>query len=293
MIKQLKYNIAFLFLLLGVHLWGQVKIDTNENALLWKIEGPGVNESYLFGTIHLITKERFYFPKSLEKKILKSKQVVLELGTLPEKEEAMELLKLEKGTFFDFFDSLQIDSITQWTTKNWGMKKELFAKTFEHLQPFAFSQMVSQMKYLNKTESYDLTIMELAKNNNLSTFGLETAAEQLKLFAQLPKEMQTKMVMESIRNDQSQDSLFVQMQERYRKQDLKGLAKLMADEKDGVASQTEVFLDQRNKNWIPLIENYIKTNKTFIAVGAGHLPGKNGVIQLLRDKGYILTPIQF
>lgn len=291
MINNLTYNIGFLFLLISSQLWGQEKIDTNENAILWKIEGKGIQESYLFGTIHLISKDRFYFPKSLEKKILKSKQVVLEIAEMPDRNEAMELLKLEKGTFFDFFDSLQIDSITQWTAKNWGMKKEVFAKTFENLQPFAFSQMVTQMKYMNNTASYDLTIMELAKSNKITTLGLETASFQMQLFSKLPKEMQTKMVMESIRGQEKQDSLFVQMQERYKNQDLKGLANLMQEKDGGLSEQTDVFLTQRNLNWIPLIEKHLMLNKTFIAVGAGHLPGKNGVIQLLRDKGYTLTPI--
>jgi hypothetical protein len=52
------------------------------------------------------------------------------------------------------------------------------------------------------------------------------------------------------------------------------------------ASFMENFLTQRNKNWIPVIEKLISSQKTFIAVGAGHLPGEFGVIELLRKKGF-------
>jgi uncharacterized protein YbaP (TraB family) len=53
----------------------------------------------------------------------------------------------------------------------------------------------------------------------------------------------------------------------------------------------ENFLNKRNRNWIPVIENQIDIENTFIAVGAGHLPGENGILALLRNKGYTLTPI--
>jgi uncharacterized protein YbaP (TraB family) len=54
----------------------------------------------------------------------------------------------------------------------------------------------------------------------------------------------------------------------------------------------EKFIDQRNKNWIPVIEKTIAVTPSFIAVGGGHLGGANGVVNLLRAKGYKLTPIK-
>jgi hypothetical protein len=53
----------------------------------------------------------------------------------------------------------------------------------------------------------------------------------------------------------------------------------------------DIFLTNRNKNWIPKIEEMIRSKKTFIAIGAGHLPGEEGVIDLLRKKGFIVKPI--
>jgi uncharacterized protein YbaP (TraB family) len=53
----------------------------------------------------------------------------------------------------------------------------------------------------------------------------------------------------------------------------------------------EDFLDKRNKNWIPVMENQMEKENTFFAVGAGHLPGEKGVLNLLKLQGYTLTPI--
>ena len=54
----------------------------------------------------------------------------------------------------------------------------------------------------------------------------------------------------------------------------------------------DVLLVKRNKNWIPKIGEMATAKSTFFAVGAGHLPGKNGVINLLKAAGYTLTPIK-
>jgi uncharacterized protein YbaP (TraB family) len=66
----------------------------------------------------------------------------------------------------------------------------------------------------------------------------------------------------------------------------------MIHEEGGTISQEEnTFLEERNKNWVPKIATFIAQKKTFIAVGAGHLGGPNGLIRLLEQKGYTLTPI--
>jgi uncharacterized protein YbaP (TraB family) len=53
----------------------------------------------------------------------------------------------------------------------------------------------------------------------------------------------------------------------------------------------EILLSNRNKNWIPIIEKVAKEKATFFGVGAGHLGGEMGVIQLLRKKGYKVEPV--
>jgi uncharacterized protein YbaP (TraB family) len=54
----------------------------------------------------------------------------------------------------------------------------------------------------------------------------------------------------------------------------------------------ELLLDRRNRNWIPIMESAMKKSSTFFAVGAGHLAGSQGVLELLRKQGYKVKPIQ-
>jgi len=71
-------------------------------------------------------------------------------------------------------------------------------------------------------------------------------------------------------------------------QNLEELGKIEQEDDSGFYQK---FVGDRNKNWIPLINDYIHKKPSFIAVGAGHLPGQNGVIQLLKNEGYTVTPV--
>ncbi len=82
------------------------------------------------------------------------------------------------------------------------------------------------------------------------------------------------------------------MQRIYKSQNLDSLYILVQQDGGMIQEKEASFLGQRNKNWIPKIENNIKNGQVFIAVGAAHLPGENGVIQLLRNKGYKVTAIK-
>jgi uncharacterized protein YbaP (TraB family) len=68
---------------------------------------------------------------------------------------------------------------------------------------------------------------------------------------------------------------------------------MLINQDKGILSKKEdEFLSKRNQNWVPKIKESISSKKCFIAVGAGHLGGPNGLIRLLQKEGYTLTPVQ-
>lgn len=263
-----------------------------ERALLWKISGPNVKKNcYLFGTIHLIEKESFYFPKKLEKIIRKSELITLELGELPNQLEAMQFMMLEEGSFFDYFNEAQTDSIFIWAEEKMNMNEQAFRMAFSKMKPFAVSQVATQMELMGKTESYDMNIMKIAKEEAIETKGLETIEFQLSMFDSLSKEQQAEMVMMAVR-DTTDGQLFKEMQAVYLDQNIDSLYSMIQNEGGVFADKETNLLDNRNLDWIPKIEEMIEEKSTFIAVGAGHLGGPKGVIRLLEEKGYTLKPVK-
>jgi len=290
-------NLFFLFAFIVVishNCTSQIdQFPMSEGSLLWKIEGPDVKKGcYIFGTMHLIEKEYFIFPDKLENLVSKSDQLVMELGALPNQAEAMQMVMLKEGTFFDFFTKEQADSILIWAKDELKMDEKTFRSTMSGMKPFIVIQFATQMRFMGKTESYEMTFEKIATENKVEIKGLETVAQQMSFFDNLTKEQQAEMVMESIRNKEKSLDLTEAMQKMYVGQNVDSLFLMIQKEGGMISEEQDQFLDDRNKNWIPQIKEMITQEKTFIAVGAGHLGGPNGVLRLLEKEGYTLIPVK-
>jgi uncharacterized protein YbaP (TraB family) len=293
-----------LFLFLGSTSFAQEttvrEYPMEDRALLWEIEGNGIKtKSYLFGTVHLIDENRFFFPKKLQKIVSKSDVLTMEIAGLPDPMEALKLSMLEEGSFFDFFNEKQTDSILVWVEEHTALSGKGFRMIAEKMRPFIVSQMLPELdesnpnRRMDNKKSYEIELEAIAEEKKLEIMGLETVAEQLGIFDILSDEQQVEMVMEIIRNESGSGTEETEeIMLLYGDQNVDGLYQMIADESDFMEGLNDLLLDDRNKRWIPMIEKMISDKDTFIAVGAGHLGGPNGVIRLLEARGYTLTPIE-
>ena len=284
--------LSFFFALVGFS-QSTTAFPMQESSLLWKIEGPGIQKgSYLFGTMHLIEKQYFIFPDKLEKIVKKTDKLVMELAGLPNQLEALKYVTLTDGTFADYFSKEQMDSILVWAKAELNMSEEAFTKTMSKMKPFVVVQMATQIHFMGKTESYEMSFEKIARENDIAIAGFETIAEQMGIFDKMTKEQQTEMVMETIRDPKKGIEVTQKMQKLYQGQNVDSLYLMIQEEGGTITEDQATILDDRNERWIPMIEEMAKKEKLFIAVGAGHLGGPKGVIRLLEQKGYTLTPVK-
>jgi uncharacterized protein YbaP (TraB family) len=139
--------------------------------------------------------------------------------------------------------------------------------------------------------SYEMWLSEKFKEDERPITGLETAREQLSFLDKIPLEEQAKQLMETVKNPYEMCGQYGELIALYRNQDLNALM-TMTSADPGMGDHMDVLLDQRNKNWIPKIEKMLEKETVFIAVGAGHLAGKNGVVNLLKAAGYTVKPLK-
>jgi uncharacterized protein YbaP (TraB family) len=138
-----------------------------------------------------------------------------------------------------------------------------------------------------------MELMDKAKEKDMAIEGLETIKYQMSMFDSIPYEDQAKMLVEAVKGgDEEAENTLDEMIELYKNQDIDGLYELIMAEDSDMENFEDILLVTRNKNWIPKIEKFASQKPTFIAVGAGHLPGKQGVINLLKAKGYTVRPIR-
>lgn len=270
--------------------------EGTKNSLLWQITGNGIKDtSYVFGTMHLIDKEYFYFPDNLKELIKSSDLVVLEIGEeLNDPFKAMSLLKLDEGeSLFDFFNEAQEDSIITWVEEKAGFNETQFRAMFGGMKPFVLISLGTEMDMAKDGESYERTIMAIQSENKIPLQGLETLEDQISVFDNFSDEEQANMVMETIRNSGEDSEIMMKnLMRLYHEQNIDSLNIMIHEEGETLADKEDELLSNRNHKWIPKINKMVADKKVFIAVGAGHLAGENGVLQLLREEGYTVTPLK-
>jgi uncharacterized protein YbaP (TraB family) len=283
----------------GISSDAETETEADVSSLLWEISGNGLEKpSYLFGTIHIIPKEDYFWTDLMEAKFQESEKLVLEIdmgkNQMMMMLSMMSKMRMEDGkTLQDLLTAEEYKSVNDYFIDNIGMS----LTTFDHMKPIFTSMMISQGEAggmdMKKSISYEMEMVEKAKKRKMKIDGLETAAYQISIFDSIPYETQAQMLVEAISTEaDSNDTTFDDLIELYKGQDLEGLYRLITEEDSEIESYEDILLVTRNKNWIPLIAKMTAKQQTFIAVGAGHLPGKNGVINLLIAEGFTMKPLR-
>lgn len=275
-----------------------------ENALLWKIspvsDSPSQQVSYLFGTIHMISEEHFYIPDTLVSILKSSDSICFELNIDNPMEMMMGFFSMGDRLFLpenkSLDDYLTEEQMTLFDEHFSG--SALPASMLKRLKPlFTLAMMESDSEELNNMKSYEIELSSLAMDYQIPTCGLEKMEDQLNIFDQIPLEEQVEQLMQAIdkpdavNTQPALDSLVF----HYTNQNLNKLDEMIGRQfYHKEQNYADLFLNDRNRNWAKTIDRQMQESKQCLyAVGAGHLGGKNGLIQLLRAKKYKVEPVIF
>jgi len=259
--------------------------------LLWKISGKDLSKSsYLYGTIHMICATDFVISDSLKSAFNRADKIYLELDMDdPTMDAKMLRLSVNKGRkLSDIFSKEDYAKLNTFFRDSVGMPLALL----NPLKPFTLLSLI-YLKGLPCTqqESYEMNFVKMAKEQHKEINGLESLEDQFAVFDSIPEKDQAKMIMDLVNNFHEQKGEFERMVANYKAQNLNALQDEIEQSPD-MKGQEEALLINRNKSWIPRMEGAMHANAILFAVGAGHLGGDFGVIKLLRDKGYKLTPVK-
>ena len=273
--------------------------EPTEKALLWSVRKKGFKPSFVYGTIHLIDKESFFLPAKTEESIAASNSIVYEINMEDMSDMGAQMGMLTKAFMNDgvtLKDLLSDDDYEM--VENHFEDKGLPMMFLQRIKPMFLSVLVGDdmdpsMLQNGDMLSYEMELEKIASKNNLASGGLETIEYQLSIFDKIPYEDQAAMLMDAIKASGEEDTgmldLFVKM---YTDQDLKKMHDYTLHEESGMAKYADILLYDRNTNWIPKMEEHMKLEPTFFAVGAGHLGGTKGVLALLKERGFEVIPIK-
>jgi len=267
-------------------------IVRNGNSLLWKIEKEDHQTSYIFGTMHMIDETYFNITPHLNYIIENSDQIIMEIGGLPNPLEALRLMTLKDETITDYFSKNELTELVQFMDTQLGISPQKFQMTFTKMKPFLILQTITQAFFSENAKSYDLNIMQIGQEKNIPLIGFETMEQQLGFFDLIPNKDIAQMIMTSVKDFEKEKTGTKQLMKLYAKEKVNKFIPLMKDQSPEFMAFEDLFLTNRNKAWIPAIIEESKTKSCFIAVGAAHLFETNGIIELLKNEGFLLTPIK-
>jgi uncharacterized protein YbaP (TraB family) len=265
--------------------------DVGANSLFWKISGNGLEKpSYLFGTIHLIGQDDFFWPAQLKEQLQTSEQLVLEVS-MEEMQNPMLILQqasMEDGkSLKDLLSEKEYERAEAFFKEKVGMGLGMFGK----MQPMFLVSMTLPPMLGGKAVSYEQELTKVAKDKEIPVSGLESLEFQMGIFKEIPYEDQARYLMTYIDDFEEQKQQFLTMVASYKQQDINGMLAQVTSAPE-FADYQDRLLDDRNKDWIPKMEKLSKEKSVVYAVGAGHLGGAQGVIALLRAKGYTVEAMQ-
>lgn len=269
-----------------------------EDALLWKIDGKGLTTpSYLYGTIHIINSEDYFLPPGTLAAMDNTDKMVFEID-MNEMSDMSKMMGIMMQAFMK--DGLTLKDLV--TVTDYELIDKHFQKMglplvmLERIKPmflsaFAYGDMDPNSLQSGKMKSYEMEFFEMAKSAGKPVGGLETIEFQMGIFDSIPYKAQAEMLVETIKSADTESDEFEKMTAMYTAQQITAMVAMIGDEDEQLSEHEDLLLGMRNRNWIPIMGETMTAQPTFFAVGAGHLAGPQGVIHLLRQAGYTVSPI--
>lgn len=263
-----------------------LSIGNAQASLLWKVSGNDLAQpSYLFGTIHIICEDRFIMNETIEDAFEQSETLVMELDiSAPGTMQRLQALMIsQEAPYLDsYLNEEQLETMDAYFRENLGAGLAQLGS----LKPMALNSMIMIGSLpCTDTTSYEVFFMEQAGERETPIVALEDVDFQMGLFDDIPMQEQVDWLWEMITDSETGEALMESMVKAYAQQDLDALMQLMMDDPQ-FNDYMEKFIDERNRKWVAPLREQMHEGSAFIAVGAGHLPGDQGLVNLLRDAGY-------
>jgi uncharacterized protein len=265
----------------------------SEQGLLWQVAPPtGGKVNYLFGTIHSEDTRVTTLPPRVRDAFSHSQHFVMEM--IPDSNSmllASQSMMLAQGSRLRDIIGKPLFDKTMLALRDFGVP----AEAADHMKPWAVMVILSMPKPRGG-QVLDMLLYSAAEGAGMRTSGLETAQEQLAVFDSLTQAEQVALLAESVEQYPQMEAMLEQMHTAYVARDLTRLAALsdqysnMGDAK--LAGKiNNSLVDQRNLRMAERMERYLREGGAFVAVGALHLPGEQGLLSLLRKRGYRVISI--
>lgn len=271
----------------------QVQAGEYADGILWRIERGDSKPSYLFGTVHMDDPRVLDLPAPVEQSLRVSRHFVMEVemdsAAVAASNRAM--LFQDGSSLADHLDADRMQQVVELMAER-GIPREVVMA----FKPWAVSTLLS-LPPLNTGEFLDLALMNRARRADKPVSALETIEEQLATLSGFTLDEQVQMLHDTLDHIDELPAIQGELLEAYLARDLKTLMSVSeksmgVDEADRLAEKFwDALVVQRNQRMFERMLPLLDEGGAFVAVGALHLPGENGLLNLLERKKFKLEAI--
>jgi uncharacterized protein len=263
---------------------------TTGPSSVWMVEKDG-RHIYVGGTIHLLREEDYPLPDVFEDAYRNSSKLVFELPPGSEGEGEVVLRMREMGSYPEG-DNLG-NHVSEETLKQvhaWAERNSFPRSAINRMRPWFAALTIAAVEYqrlgADSERGVDEYFEKKANQDGKPGEGLETVEFQLSIFSGLSDKLQEELLMQTFAEAETMQKDFVELITAWRSGDAAKLQELLFRDAEKYPQLMEDFLLKRNKAWVQPILKYLEKGETvFVLVGAGHLGGKGGLLDLLKEKG--------
>lgn len=286
-----------MLLVLVISAANAVEVHRNDSvSSVWMAEKDG-HHIYFAGTIHLLRDKDYPLPAVYEKAYADSTKLVFELP--PDSEGNAEIAKrMQQLGTYPAGDNLRNHLPPQTLRKvlDWADKKKFPPSTLLQMRPWFLALTMAAVEYqsLGAKPDYgvDTHYENRAKKDGKKGEGLETVEFQLGIFSNLSEALQEELLRQTFTEAETLSQDFQYLISAWRSGDADKLQEFLFRDAEKYPELMEEFLIKRNKAWVPSLMGYLeKGEKVMVLVGAGHLGGKHGVLEMLKAKGCTITQV--
>lgn len=261
------------------------------DPLLYSVQDRD-NTVWLLGSVHALRPSDYPLDDRIESAFDEAKRVVLEVAPaeLASAHLGSVMLPLAQGEPGERVGDVLTGAeraLAERRLAELGLSLEQlqgFEPWFVALQVFSLNLVKHGFQ---SAEGVDVHYAQRAAAAGKETAGLETAREQFLLFDRLPKQLQKKFLLETLEDSANFRAEMERLVRLWREGDAAALEALIETEFADMPELRDAMLGDRNRRWVDSLEKFIAgSDDTLVIVGALHLVGDDGVVALLRERGY-------
>lgn len=262
--------------------------DLAASSCVWKVVGPGGATLYLGGSVHALRSTDYPLPSAYNRAFEASTHLACEVGAQDLSRSGTSLMQAGQ---YPKGDSLKnhVDPRTYtYLRRLFGLMKIPEAQ-FSKYKPWLLVILLDSpsSRGLSEDLGVDEFLMRRARANSKPVVGLESSREHSQIFSGLNDRQSEALLLLTFIPQEHGSQEQGRIMSAWRRGDADALARMTNDSFRDFPSFGDRLLGGRNRNWIPKMEGYLRSGKTyFVVVGAAHIGGPAGLLALLRGRGY-------